>query len=85
MRRPIGVLVDAYSTGNYFPAAFDRLGVDVTHLQSTSQLLPSMLPPARHSYQDFLVFDSEETAIKEVKELSPLFVLAGQELGGSAG
>lgn len=35
MARPTGVLVDAYSTGNFLPAAFDRLGVDVVHLRST--------------------------------------------------
>ncbi|MCI4066888.1 ATP-grasp domain-containing protein [Micromonospora sp. R77] len=81
MTRPTGVLVDAYSTGNYLPAAFQRRGVDVIHLQSTPELMPSMLPPARDSYRDFLVFDNETTAVKELEKVAPLFVLAGQEPG----
>jgi hypothetical protein len=80
MPRPLGVLVDAYSTGNYLPPAFARLGVDLLHLQSTPELMPSMLAPARESYQEFLVFDPDDTE-RDLKELAPLFVLAGQEAG----
>ena len=80
MSRPLGVLVDAYSTGNYLPPAFARLGVDLLHLQSTPELMPSMLAPARESYQDFLVYDSDDTE-RDLKELAPAFVLAGQEAG----
>jgi hypothetical protein len=80
MPRSLGVLVDAYSTGNYLPPAFARLGVDLLHLQSTPELMPSMLAPARESYQEFLVFDQDRTE-RELKELEPLFVLAGQEAG----
>ena len=81
MTRPVGVLVDAYSTGNFLPAAFQRLGVDVVHMQSTPELMPSMLAPARDSYLDFLVFQGEDTAVEELKAISPLFVVAGQEPG----
>jgi hypothetical protein len=80
MPRSLGVLVDAYSTGNYLPPAFARLGVDLLHLQSTPELMPSMLAPARESYQEFLVFDQDSTE-RELKERQPLFVLAGQEAG----
>lgn len=80
MTRPIGVLVDAYSTGNFLPAAFDRLGVDVAHLRSTPEPMPSMLAPARESYRDFLVFDGEKT-LADLESISPLFVVAGQEPG----
>jgi hypothetical protein len=76
-----GILVDAYSTGNYLPPAFDRLGVDVLHLQSTPELMSSMLAPARDSYQDFLVYDPDGGTERELKELEPLFVVAGQEPG----
>jgi hypothetical protein len=75
-----GILVDAYSTGNYLPPAFARLGVDVLHLQSTPELMPSMLAPAKASYQDFLVYDPDTTE-RELKELGPLFIVAGQEPG----
>lgn len=81
MTRPTGVLVDAYSTGNFLPAAFDRLGLDVVHLQSTPELMPSMLPPAGASYRDFLIYDTEETTVKELSKLAPRFVVAGQEPG----
>ena len=80
MTRPTGVLVDAYSTGNYLPAAFNRLGVDVVHLQSTPDLMPSMLPPARDSYREFLVADTPRAA-ERIAEIAPLFVVAGQEPG----
>jgi len=80
MSRPLGVLVDAYSTGNYLPPAFARLGVDLLHLQSTPELMPSMLAPARESYQDFLVHDQDDTE-RDLKELGVSFVLAGQEAG----
>jgi len=75
-----GILVDAYSTGNYLPPAFDRLGVDVLHLQRTPELMPTMLAPAKESYQGFLVYDPDTTE-RELKELEPLFVVAGQEPG----
>lgn len=81
MTRPTGVLVDAYSTGNYLPAAFRRRGVDVIHLQSTPHLMPSMLAPARDSYRDLLVLDTEQTTVKELRAIAPLFVVAGQEPG----
>lgn len=81
MVRPIGVLVDAYSTGNYLPPAFHRLGVDLLHLQSTPELMPSMLRPAHDSYEDFLVFDNEDACIRELNRHSPRFVVAGQEPG----
>ncbi|MET7878412.1 MULTISPECIES: ATP-grasp domain-containing protein [Micromonospora] len=73
--------MDAYSTGNFLPSAFRRLGVAVFHLQSTPELMPSMLAPARDSYEDFLVYDNEETAVKDLEKISPLFVVAGQEPG----
>ncbi len=81
MTRPCGVLVDAYSTGNYLPIAFSRLGLDIVHLQSTPELMPSMLAPQRDSYRDFLVYDGEENTAKELRELAPRFVVAGQEPG----
>lgn len=80
MARSRGVLVDAYSTGNYLPRAFDRLGVDLLHLQSTPELMRSMLAPARDSYLDFLTYDPDSTE-RELKEIGPLFVVAGQEPG----
>jgi hypothetical protein len=81
MARSFGVLVDAYSTGNYLPPAFDRLGVDLLHLQSTPELMPSMVPPDPGSYREFLVYQPDGETERELKERGPLFVVAGQEYG----
>lgn len=81
MARAVGVLVDAYGTGNYLPAAFDRLGVDVVHVQSSPELMASMQPPHRASYRDWLVYHPDGETERALKELEPLFVMAGQEPG----
>ena len=57
--RAVGVLVDAYGTGNYLPAAFNRLGVDVIHVQSTAEPISRMQPWDRSAYLDWLVYDPD--------------------------
>ena len=78
--RPWGVLVDAYSTGNYLPAEFHALGFDLVHLRSTPEPLTTMLPPAPDSYLEFLAMRGEST-VELLAERKPTFVIAGQEPG----
>jgi hypothetical protein len=80
-KRRIGVLVDAYGTGNYLPPAFDRLGIDVVHLQSSPEPITRMQPWDRASYVDGLVYDPDGSTERALKELEPLFVIPGQEPG----
>jgi hypothetical protein len=42
--RAVGVLVDAYGTGNYLPAAVNRPGIDVIHVQSSAGPTARMQP-----------------------------------------
>ncbi|MER5631494.1 ATP-grasp domain-containing protein [Streptomyces nitrosporeus] len=80
VNRPWGVIVDGYSTGNYLPPAFDALGFDLVHLQSTPEPMLTMLQPAAASYREFLVMDEAVTP-GLLAERKPAFVLAGQEPG----
>ncbi|MEU9119075.1 ATP-grasp domain-containing protein [Streptomyces sp. NPDC048506] len=78
------VLVDAYSTGNFLPAAFARLGVEAVHVQSSAELMSSMLAPAMEEYQHNYICPDEtafEQVAAELAALRPVAVLAGQEPG----
>ncbi|MEU9115714.1 ATP-grasp domain-containing protein [Streptomyces sp. NPDC048483] len=79
--RAVGVLVDAYGTGNYLPAAFDRLGIDVVHVQSSPEPIARMQPWNRSSYVDGLVYNPDGSTGLALKELEPRFVIPGQEPG----
>lgn len=79
--RPVAVLVDAYTTGNYLPPAFDRLGVDVVHVQSTPELMRSMLVPDLNAYRANLVCLDPAVTAAELKAFEPIAVVAGQEPG----
>lgn len=81
---PIAVIVDGYSTGNFLPAAFARLGVEVLHVQSTDELMPSMLGPNLAEYRGNLIAadeDGVERVVEQLRQLGPVAVLAGQEPG----
>lgn len=80
-RRPVGALVDAYGTGNYLPAAFGRLGVDVVHVQSSPEPITRMQPWDRTSYVDALVYDPDGSTEHTLKEIEARFVIPGQEPG----
>ncbi|MEU6367477.1 ATP-grasp domain-containing protein [Streptomyces sp. NPDC046931] len=81
--RPVGVVVDGYSIGKFLPAAFQRLGADVVHLQSTPEFLASVPPPDLGPYLANVVHstgDWDRTA-KELAAYAPVGVLPGQETG----
>lgn len=79
--RPVAVLVDAYTTGNFLPPAFDRLGVDVVHVQSTPELMTTMLLPDLTAYRANVVGTDPAAAAAELAAFSPIAVVAGQEPG----
>lgn len=82
--RPLAAIVDGYSTGNFLPPAFDRLGVDVIHVQSTDELMPSMLGPSMADYTGNLVCADAaavDGTVAELARLGVVAVLAGQEPG----
>ena len=79
--RAVGVLVDAYGTGNYLPAAFNRLGCDVIHVQSSAEPITRMQPWNRTAYLDWLVHNPDGSTERALKEIEPRFVLPGQEPG----
>lgn len=78
--QPVGAIVDGYSTGNFLPAAFRALDVQVVHVQSTAELMPSMLAPDLAQYSDNVVFDGPD-AIAKLADRDLAFVIAGQEPG----
>src|SRR5919205_3516260 len=81
---PVAVIVDCYSTGNFLPAAFERLGVRVVHVQSTAELMPSMLGPNLDIFVDNLACpdpDHVDRTVEELRSHAPVAVVAGQEPG----
>ncbi|MFF3350333.1 ATP-grasp domain-containing protein [Streptomyces sp. NPDC002779] len=77
----MGVLVDAYGTGNYLPAAFGRLGIDVVHVESTPEPIARMQPWNRLNYRGWLVYEPDGSTDRALQALRPRFVLPGQEPG----
>jgi biotin carboxylase len=79
------VIVDGYSTGNFLPAAFAKLGVGLVHVQSSAELMPTMLAPAlAEDYRDNLVCQDVgaiASTADALAALHPVAVLAGQEPG----
>lgn len=81
---PVAVIVDGYSTGNFLPPAFDRLGVRVVHVQSTAELNPSTLLPDLGAYVANLTCPDAaavDTTVEALRAYAPVAVLAGQEPG----
>ncbi|MFI9778699.1 ATP-grasp domain-containing protein [Streptomyces sp. NPDC051956] len=81
---PFVALVDSYSTGNFLPPAFARLGVDAVHVQSTPELMPSMLGPDLGAYRGSFVSadaDGFSATAAELASLDVRAVVAGQEPG----
>jgi hypothetical protein len=81
---PVAVIVDGYSTANFLPDAFARLGIAVVHVQGSAELLPLLLPPDLSRYRENLVCPDEvglEATVARLKHLDPVAVLVGQEPG----
>ncbi|MBT2508651.1 ATP-grasp domain-containing protein [Streptomyces sp. ISL-98] len=78
---PVGVVVDGYSVGKFLPAAFQRLGADVVHLQSTPEFLSTVPPPDLRPYLANVVHDGLEGTAKQLAEYAPVCILPGQETG----
>lgn len=81
MDKPVFVLVDAYSTGNYLPHVFHDINATVVHVQSTPELLPTMLAPDLENFEANVVHRSIASTCEELRHFKPLAVLAGQESG----
>ncbi|WP_406149299.1 ATP-grasp domain-containing protein [Streptomyces sp. NBC_01012] len=77
--RPVAVIVDGYSAGNFYPAAFAACDTDVIHVQSTPELIPTMAPPDLTAYRRNLVGTDESALAGLVRGLDPVCVIAGQE------
>lgn len=79
--KSVAAIVDGYSTGNFLPAAFARLGVPVIHVRSTPEWMTSLLLPNMDDYVADLVFDSEESTVRRLRDHGVTVVVAGQEPG----
>ncbi|WP_198586836.1 ATP-grasp domain-containing protein [Glycomyces xiaoerkulensis] len=79
--RSLGVLVDAYGTGNFLPEAFARHGIEVVHLQSAPEPISRMQPWNEERYLDWIVYNPDGSTEAALKQLQPKFVIPGQEPG----
>jgi biotin carboxylase len=77
--KPLAVVVDAYSAGNFFPAACAELDARLIHVQSTRELIPSMLPPNLSHYSANIICTDEAALVEHLGRCSPVCVIAGQE------
>ncbi|MFG2933108.1 ATP-grasp domain-containing protein [Streptomyces achromogenes] len=79
--RPTAVVVDGYSAGNFYPRAFAELGADVVHVQSTTELIPTLSPPRLSEYALNVVWaDGDlESLVRRLKPYDPVCVVAGQD------
>ncbi|MGG2461566.1 hypothetical protein ACO0M4_17380 [Streptomyces sp. RGM 3693] len=77
--KPVAVVVDGYSAGNFYPAAFARLGADLVHVQSTPDLITSMAPPAFSDYLANVIGSDEAELVEQLRAYDPVCVVAGQD------
>jgi biotin carboxylase len=80
--RATAVVVDGYSAGNFYPAAFAASGTRPIHVQSTADLIPTMLAPDLTAYTENIVLtDPADTAaaVERLRAFAPVCVVAGQE------
>ncbi|MGK4581888.1 ATP-grasp domain-containing protein [Kitasatospora sp. HPMI-4] len=77
--KPVAVVVDGYSAGNFYFAAFARLGADLVHVQSTPDLMTSMAPPNFADYLANVVGSDEQELVERLRAYSPVCVVAGQD------
>ncbi|MFI5671361.1 ATP-grasp domain-containing protein [Streptomyces sp. NPDC051704] len=80
-KRPVAVLVDAYTSGNHLPPAFAKLDVDVVHVQSTPELMTSMRLPDLTAYRAVVPYGTPAETAERLREFAPVCVVAGQEPG----
>lgn len=74
-------IVDGYSTGNFLPPAFARLGVEAVHVQSTPRLIGHLAAPRLDAYRENLVCADPAATARELASHRPVAVLAGAEFG----
>ncbi|MEU0086122.1 ATP-grasp domain-containing protein [Streptomyces sp. NPDC006274] len=78
-RKPLAVVLDGYSAGNFYPATFAAQGADVLHVQSTAELIPTMQAPDLSAYAENIVCTDEDKLVEILGDHDPLCVVAGQE------
>ena len=76
---PTAVVIDGYSAGNFYPAAFTAAGTRVIHVQSTAELIPTMLAPDLTAYAENIVCTDQAELVELLRPYSPLAVVPGQE------
>ncbi|MEU7280356.1 ATP-grasp domain-containing protein [Streptomyces sp. NPDC045431] len=77
--QPTAVVVDGYSAGNFYPAAFTAAGARVIHVQSTPELIPTMLAPDLTAYAENIVCSDEDRLVELLRPYAPVAVVPGQE------
>ncbi|MGW1719123.1 ATP-grasp domain-containing protein [Streptomyces sp. NPDC002156] len=77
--RPVAVVVDGYSAGNFYPAAFAAYGADVVHVQSTPRINPTMQAPDLTAYSRNIICADESELVELLRPYGPLCVVPGQE------
>lgn len=80
-RRPVVVLVDAYTSAQYLAPQFRALGADVVHVQSTAEFMPSMPAPDLSGYRASITHDHLDSTVARLREFDPVCVIPGQEPG----
>jgi carbamoylphosphate synthase large subunit len=77
--RQVAVVVDGYSAGNFFPAAFAPYGVRLVHVRSTPELIPTMSPPNLSEYDENIVMADEAALVERLRRDDPVCLVPGQE------
>lgn len=76
---PTAAVIDGYSAGNFYPAAFTATGTRVIHVQSTPELIPTMLAPNLAAYAENIICSDEAELVELLRPYGPLAVVPGQE------
>lgn len=76
------IVVDGYSAGNFFADAFATFGSRLVHVQSTAELMSTMLAPDLSRYADNVILTNgalDSEVLDQLRAYAPVCVIAGQE------
>ena len=82
-RKPVVVIVDAYTSGKFLAPGFIANGYECVHVQSRPTVIPAYQPTYfNYNFIENIIFDHDITSVLDyLKKYQVLFIIPGAETG----
>lgn len=80
----VAVVVDAFSSGRFYPGSFKKRGMRVVHVQSQNEVpdyFKRLLPDPMDIDRTLFAEGAFEVCVEELKKENPIWIIAGSEMG----